>query len=83
MDADGASSIRELIAEAGPDVILGADIVGSSFHSYLTNCDHLKPGLRSVDHSTPHRHPPLGDFGHRIDRAASNFCSAGSHGEEP
>jgi len=39
MDTDGISSIRELVAEANPDVILGADIVRFLFRSLFTNCE--------------------------------------------
>lgn len=84
MDMDGISSIRELIAEAVPDVILGADIVGFSFCSYFheLRIDHPEPGLRSVCHSTPHCHNPLGDFNDGVDGAASCFRRVGSHCEE-
>ena len=34
LDADGVSSVRGLMAEADPDVILGADIVRFSFRLY-------------------------------------------------
>ena len=39
MDTDGISSIRELIAEADPDIVLGADIVGFHFVPIFTNCE--------------------------------------------
>jgi len=69
LDVNGISSARELMVEADPVFILGADIVRFSFrfyyHKLLTG--HPKLGLRSVHHPTPHCYSPLGNFSQQVD----------------